>query len=49
MKIHEKDFVAPQLQKATDIISVKYDSLSRNNIGFLDLIDQETVKADGHY
>ena len=49
MKMHEEDFVAPQLQKAANIISVKYDSLSRNNIGFLDLIDQEAAKADGHY
>ena len=48
MKIHEKYFTEPHLQHGANKISVDYDSLSRNDRRFLDLIDQEAVKADQH-
>ena len=48
MKMHEHNFVEPQLQHRTTKISINYDTLLKNNKRFLNLMDQKAVKVDRH-
>ena len=49
MKMYEHDFVEPQLQHCVNKTSVNYDKLSRNDRRFLDLMEHNAIKGDGHY
>ena len=49
MKMYKHDFVEPQLQHCSIKISTNYDKLSRNDMRFLHLMVQKTVKVNGHY
>ena len=49
-KIYEHDFVEPELQYSiNNKINLNYSNLSKNGRRFLELMERETVKIDGHY
>ena len=48
-KMYKHNFVEHQLQHHANKISINYDTSSRNDRRFLDLIDQKVVKVDVHY
>ena len=49
-KIYEHDFFEPESQYCVNNkINPNYDNLSKNDRRFLDLMEGEAVKIDGHY
>ena len=49
-KIYEHDFVEPESQySVNNKINLNYDNLSKNDRRFLELMEREAVKIDGHY
>ena len=49
-KIYEHDFVEPDsLYCINNKINLNYDNLSKNDKRFLDIMETEAVKIDGHY
>ena len=49
-KIYEHDFVEPESQySVNNKIKLNYDTLSKNDKRFLELMEREAVKIDGHY
>ena len=49
-KIYEHDFVEPDSQYCVNNkINPNYDNLSKNDRRFLELMEREAVKIDGHY
>ena len=49
-KIYEHDFVEPEPQySVNNKINLNYDNLSKNDRRFLELMEREAVKSDGHY
>ena len=49
-KIYEHDFVEPESQySVNNKIKLNYDTLSKNDKRFLELMEREAVKIDGYY
>ena len=49
-KIYEHDFVEPESQYyVNNKIYLNYDNLSKNDRRFLEVVEREAVRLDGHY